>query len=355
MAISKEALAPEAANAPSLLRDAPEIPVMQRGIVTKQGGLWPTIGALPDGSLLALGYNAPGHTTLPGDVGAWRSTDGGQNWQLHSQIIRPVENSNWCDSCWGLTKRGRLVFLTGGYADPEDKNKRRHAIETGAFISNDQGRSWKHDGRFPPCFPKGELTRPYGRIVVGHDGFLYTIAYAHYNDGGNGAYIVTSRDEGKHWDVLSYIAPNINEGALLPLKSRGHWLAEIRTTDRPAPELGQETRQFRSTDNGLSWVDEGLTAGYHCHPASLIALKDGRLLLTYGNRRNRRIEVRLSQDEGATWGLPMSIAAVNPGDMGYPSSVQRKDGAVVTVFYALSTALCEGYHMEAAIWKLPEG
>lgn len=349
------AVPPEAANSPSLLRDAPEILVLQRTIVTKLGGLWPTLGALPDGSLLAIGYNAPGHTTLPGDEGAWRSTDGGRSWRLHGQITRPVENSNWCDSCWGLTRRGRIVFLTGGYADPENKNGRRHPIETGAFISSDQGKNWKHEGWFPPSFPKGEWTRPFGRILIGHDGYLYTITYAYYGTDEHGAYLMVSKDDGKRWQVASWMAPAINEGALLPLKAKGHWLAAMRTTERPAPEYGQELRQFRSIDNGKSWIDEGMVAGYHCHPASLIALKDGRLLLTYGNRRNGRIEIRLSQDEGATWGLPLCIAPVKPGDMGYPSSVQRKDGVIVTVFYAISTALFEGYHMEAAIWNLPEG
>ena len=44
--------------------------------VVKGGGLWPQLHCAADGTLLALGYNAPGHTTLPGDVDCWASTDG---------------------------------------------------------------------------------------------------------------------------------------------------------------------------------------------------------------------------------------------------------------------------------------
>ena len=38
-------------------------------IVAKGGGLWSQIQCAPDGTLLAFGYNAAAHTTLPADIG----------------------------------------------------------------------------------------------------------------------------------------------------------------------------------------------------------------------------------------------------------------------------------------------
>ena len=46
-------------------------------VVVKGGGLWPQLHPAPDGALLAFGYNAPAHTTLPGDVDCWASSGWG--------------------------------------------------------------------------------------------------------------------------------------------------------------------------------------------------------------------------------------------------------------------------------------
>ena len=66
-------------------------------VVVKGGGLWPQLHCAADGTLLALGYNAPGHTTLPGDVDCWASTDGGQTWAKRGTAApRPDKDANYC-------------------------------------------------------------------------------------------------------------------------------------------------------------------------------------------------------------------------------------------------------------------
>jgi hypothetical protein len=81
-------------------------------------------------------------------------------------------------------------------------------------------------------------------------------------------------------------------------------------------------------------------------------LQDGRLLLSYCNRRNGAIEVRFSSNQGETWSVPCSVAQVS-GDRGYPDSVQLANGRIVTVFYAQSTAFYAGYQMAAGVWTPP--
>ena len=164
---------------------------------------------------------------------------------------------------------------------------------------------------------------------------------------------MTSRDGGLTWAEPIKIAEGINESVLLPLTGQ-EWLCVARTSNKPAPELGQELRQFRSTDDGKTWTDEGLLAGFHQHPPHLLRLQDQRLLLTYGNRRDGSIKARLSADAGKSWGAIQKLFITGPGDMGYPSTAQLPDGQLVTVFYAAQSPLHTGYHMGAIGWNTVE-
>jgi hypothetical protein len=323
-------------------------------VVVKGGGLWPQLHCAPDGTLLALGYNAPGHTTLPGDVDCWASADGGKTWEKRGTAApRPHKDANYCDSCSGFAANGDLMLLSGGFEDAGNaRGKRKPVMPLGVFRSADLGRTWKKEGNFPRELRAGVEWRPYGTVVPAPDKTLRTVVYAYRGTEGFGGYMMTSRDDGRTWVEPVPIAEKINEGVLLPLAGKS-WLCVARTTEKPAPELGQELRQFRSTDDGKTWTDEGLLAGFHKHPPSLIRLKDNRLVLTYGNRRNGNVEARLSKDDGKKWDAPLRLFQAS-GDMGYPSTVQLSDGRLVTVFYAKQSSLHDGYHMGAIGWQPPE-
>ena len=53
--------------------------------------------------------------------------------------------------------------------------------------------------------------------------------------------------------------------------------------------------------------------------------------------------------DGKIWSTPVRVADF-AGDGGYPASVQRADGQVVTAFYASKTPEHSRYHMGVAIW-----
>ena len=84
-------------------------------------------------------------------------------------------------------------------------------------------------------------------------------------------------------------------------------------------------------------------------------LADGRLLLSYGCRVKDRYGVlaKLSSDEGKTWGPPIRLVKSLESDCGYPSSVQRADGRIVTAYYAKRVENHERYHMGTAVWEAP--
>ena len=89
------------------------------------------------------------------------------------------------------------------------------------------------------------------------------------------------------------------------------------------------------------------------HPAHLLQLRDGRVLLSYGNRTSDRgVDVRLSNDHGKTFGPPLRVVDFQ-GDGGYPSSVQLPDGQVLTAYYASAIEGHHRYHMGVVVWQPP--
>ena len=71
------------------------------------------------------------------------------------------------------------------------------------------------------------------------------------------------------------------------------------------------------------------------NPPCLIRLKDGRLCLTWGQRKKPfSIRARLSEDAGKTWSEDIVLRDGGGGtDLGYTQTVQRADGDIVTVYY----------------------
>ena len=326
-------------------------------VVARGGGLWPQVQVLADGTLLAFGYNAPAHTTLPGDVDAWASADSGKTWSLRATAAaRPDAKANMCHWASGFSAKDELLVLASGMDDAANERGQRAPNDVRVFRSADDAATWARAGSFPKIVGGGLKPYPFGSIVKAHDGSLHMVVYTADEKRANveAAWRMTSRDEGHSWREAGKIADGINESVLLPLAAAKHWLCVGRTSNRPAPEHGEELRQFRSTDDGKTWSDEGLVADYHKHPPHLLRLKDGRILLTFGNRRDGGIETRLTADEGKTWAAPQRLFTTGPGDMGYPSTAQLPDGKLVTVFYAVKSPLHDGYHMGAVGWAAKE-
>ena len=109
---------------------------------------------------------------------------------------------------------------------------------------------------------------------------------------------------------------------------------------------------FASDDDGLTWTGPQRVTARNEINAHLARLQDGRLLLTYGNRVKDQYGVlaKLSSDEGKTWSEPIRLAKTLNTDCGYPSSLQRSDGKVVTAYYAQKGPLSDNYHMGVVIW-----
>jgi hypothetical protein len=67
----------------------------------------------------------------------------------------------------------------------------------------------------------------------------------------------------------------------------------------------------------------------------LLRLRDGRLLMSNGYRRQPQGNLaRTSEDDGTTWSQPLVISNDGiGGDLGHPSTVELEDGSLLTVWY----------------------
>lgn len=309
---------------------------------------WPNLTLLPDGTIVATIFNEPSHGSTAGDVECWASADGGQSWQKRGTPAAHEPETNRMNVAAGLAPDGDLLVISSGWSNRYPPGQKGAAFRAGILApwvcrSRDGGRTWTVDPTaFPAKGPRGGVCIPFGDIVAGHDGQLRVAIYEVLNQRDDRVYIYRSPDDGKAWgDPAALDATNYrNETALIHLGS-GRWLAAARVS---------ELQLYRSEDDARTWKVCGPVTGREQHPGDLLQLRDGRLLLSYGNRTaSRGVDVRFSRDEGRTWNTPVRIADF-AGDGGYPASVQRADGQVVTAFYASKTPGHGRYHMGVAIW-----
>ena len=111
---------------------------------------------------------------------------------------------------------------------------------------------------------------------------------------------------------------------------------------------------YASDDDGATWTF--LTrpvpdTGSGGNPPTLTKLQDGRLCLTYGYRAQPfGIRARLSSDEGMTWDQEIILRDDGGShDLGYPRTVQRPDGTIVTVVLLQRPTGRRGVHRGDAV------
>lgn len=327
-------------------------------LAVKDVTAWPNLQQLPDGSCVATIFNKPSHGQTEGHVDCWKSIDGGLSWSLLPPPVLNEPATNRMNVAVGLARNGDLVVICSGWSDKPvagseryAKGRFRHAIlQPWTSCSSDGGRTWQvNKTAFPLEAPDGGSLIPYGDIKTAENGDLLATAYsARAPKSGNRVYVYRSRDDGRAWGnpVALDDSENCNETALLRLDGQ-KWLAATRCHGK-----ARGLRLYKSNDDGRTWTFQSQLTNGDLYPAHLMRTNDGRVLLAYGNRSaNKGIDIMTSSDGGTTWSEPRRIANFE-GDGGYPASIQRKDGRILTLFYAQKTGVYEGYHMAGVIWEL---
>ncbi len=343
-----------------------QIKVIDRYIAIDNVCAWPNIQLLKDGTILAMVYSEPNHGFSEGDIQCWASTDSGRNWKLRSIAAKHEKDTNRMNIAAGLANNGDVIVLSSGWSHKPKRNS--YPLPVMVCRSSNAGRSWKTTKSAFKLPPTHSVVVPYGDIVRLSTNRLAACVYRPgqkddtrfsrkrldfkeiHDLNEDSSWLIFSDDDGRTWgSEIFLIGRHCNETAILKVDAV-NWLAAARTAQSRVAFL----KLFTSSDNGNSWQFSQPVSDACQHPAHLLKLNDDRILLTFGSRKTQKgIEVRISPDNGKTW-LPTHelVALSGAGDCGYPSTVQLKDGTLVTAYYADKIYSHSRYHMGIIRWKL---
>lgn len=213
-------------------------------------------------------------------------------------------------------------------------------------LSNDGGRSFAHTeaidtGPFHGGYGlRGAVEMPDGSLLLPLNDIpeFRTI------------FTVASRDGGRSWCGPHLVARLdghlFTEPALIQTAS-GDLLCMMRD------DTTRIMHACRSSDGGRGWSAPEPT-GIDGYPPHLLALRDGRILCTYGVRKPEySIRAVMSDDEGQSWctaGPIMIRRHLANGDLGYPATVALTGDEFLTVYYCQDGIGVTG--VEYTRWRL---
>ena len=317
---------------------------------------WPTVKRLGNGRLAlgASGYRME-HICPFGKAVLSFSEDEGQSWTVPAPIIDTVLDDRDTGLCpfgqsgliitsFNNTRQMQKGWLNG-HINPRTPEEKTYVSGYLSLVSDEQeaaalGSTYKvsHNNGVtfgplqisPVTSPHGPIELTDGRVLwVGtqfysQEGVSHVDAYEMDLNGGmtkiGSIENVTINDH-----TYTFCEPytvELHDGTLL---------CHLRTNRF-------STFQTISRDGGRTWSKpEMLWGDWLGAPVHLLELANGDILGTYGFRNEPYgICAMLSKDKGQTWDIQNHIY-INPfsSDLGYPCTVELKDGSFLTVFYAI--------------------
>lgn len=324
---------------------------------------WPNLNRLPDGKLAVLIWPYNNHGITEGAAECWISDDGAR-WRKSSVPVSHQPGTNRMNVAAGVVDE-KFLALVGGwdrrvpYQPGPSQGPVTHlegavTITPISAVSGDSGKTWRQFPELPlPKRSDGKSLVPFGRIGKLNDGEYGVCLY------GGAAHFYTTADGGATWIRRGTIMdqPTHNETTWVQL-ANGDLFAAARTA--------REGRLdgFRSTDGGRTWMLEGPLTLARQHPADLLKLPDGHVLLTYASRNAGlyAIWVQMGSPDLKAWSGPMMLVDLEgssefqrtpppSSDGGYPSTVQTGDGTFTTAYYTRGVSAHQRYHMGVVRWR----
>ena len=222
------------------------------------------------------------------------------------------------------------------------------AVSDSLFFTRSSDMGWTWSQPEPVCISAlaysthvgkmGIVELPDGSLLAPFDG--WTAADAKLAGPGRSMgsrfFVGRSYDDGRTWGQPSTAAQDIDgrvdfwEPAMIRLPD-GKLLSMVRT-------LGADGYFYQAFSNDDGWTWEGVQrTPIWGQPAHLLRLRSGRILCSYGYRRQPfGARAVLSEDDGETWDMDNEIVIRGDGlhrDLGYPASIQLNDDRVLTVYY----------------------
>ncbi len=226
------------------------------------------------------------------------------------------------------------------YLDTVSPEEEKKALGANFCISNDCGET------FGPIH-KSPITSPHGPLEL-KDGTLLWVGRTFSPDDSHRvgvdqieAHII--KEDGSMEYVGSIENIVIPPSGITPLPCEPHTiqlddgtlLCHIRVQKSEPPIF--TIFQSKSQDNGKTWsTPVQLLPDFGGAPPHLFKHSSGMLISTYGYRAAPYgIKAMFSADNGETWDAGYDVYVNNVNyDLGYPSTIELKDGSLLTVFYA---------------------
>ncbi len=253
-----------------------------------------------------------------------RSTDEGKTWSKPVTLIDTRDDDR--HPAWVALPDGALLCSLFTYSGAEfaDFVKRpEDAYRTGVIRSFDQGKTWDKQLIRPPSpFLADESDGP---MVLLKDGsILLTISGVLKQGGPTQAAVLTSRDHGATWKLLSTIKAdhNLDEANAVQLPD-----GQLVMLARPEGDI------CWSHDQGRTWTAP-VTFGMRMYAPSLYVLGDGTLACLHGCYTPGYGGLRLifSTDGGHTWIAPAKDHGFLVDNCyGYGKAMELPDGSLFVV------------------------
>ena len=331
-----------------------------RFLVVSGQGYFPVALRLADGRIAVVLRGGGPHLSIHGRLDIVFSSDEGKIWSKPGVVVdSPADDRN---PAFGQAADGTLVVAFWRTARYRDDGTYDPALDkpvnTWVTRSSDGGKTWL-DPRQIDVSDIG-WGSPFGRMLTLPDGTMLMHIY-----GGpvrspdqnapkktDNSYIYRSTDSGKTWKRYSTAGPDrFNETALLRV-SEHMMLAALRTSDDNSVWL------TASRDVAKTWSEPKRVTPRAVHPADLLLLPGGRVLMTVGDRRGPFGVDALVGDSNGDFDWEHHLTLVDnaiTGDCGYPSSVVQKDGRILTVYYATGSKEQPNWrtHCGAVVWTPP--
>lgn len=228
------------------------------------------------------------------------------------------------------------------------------------YLSDDRAHTWQ--GPFAlPLFGQTGIEARTDYLVNGPDDCLiFVTASDDQGEEGKGVLMARTTDGGRSFQFVTWIKTSVQDELIMPSSVRidgKTLLTAIRCSVREGPSTTAPTwiDLYQSTDNGASFHQLNRpvpNAGSGGNPPALTKLHDGRICLVYGYRAAPfGIRARLSKDEGRSWGEVIHLRDDGAcSDLGYPRTIQRDDGMLVTTYYFNDHPDTERY-IAATLWR----
>jgi hypothetical protein len=224
--------------------------------------------------------------------------------------------------------------------------------------SRDGGATWER--REWPV-PGGYRLTGFPRAAVLHDGTVLVPLYDIYPEGQKhrDRNLLLRLTDGGDTCALTLMGADFVAGwgdeAALVETAPGRVLALLRQ-NRPGFLL-----TVSSDDGGRTW-SQPLRTEIWGYPPHLLRLRDGRVLCTYGHRRDPLgVQAVISADGGRSWDVPHRAILRRDGetrrrgdresrDLGYPVSIEIAEGRIFTAYYLTKDNVT---HVATTRWELP--